>query len=130
MRTKLIPCTAAALILSSTAIASAQGGMTDRNGASNGSQHVGNGAATQQPSGTVGMSNTVRSERDSRTARPARRRRQRPVRQVTRRKTTTRRSNECLISVGKPQAALQLGVCRLRESLCEDVRYPRGPADA
>jgi hypothetical protein len=62
MRTKLILCTAAALILGSTAIASAQGGMTDRNGASNGSQHVGNGAATQQPSGT---SNSVRSERDS-----------------------------------------------------------------
>src|ERR1700744_1379572 len=65
MRTKLILCAAAALILGSTAIASAQGGRTDRNGASNGSQHVGNGAATQQPSGTVGTSNTVRSERDS-----------------------------------------------------------------
>lgn len=65
MRTKLILCTAAALILGSTAIASAQGGMTDRNGASNGSQHVGNGPGTQQPSGTVGTSNTVRSERDS-----------------------------------------------------------------
>ena len=65
MRTKLILCTTAALILGSTAIASAQGGMTDRNGASNGSERVGNGAAMHQPSGTVGTSNTVRSERDS-----------------------------------------------------------------
>jgi hypothetical protein len=65
MRTKLILCTAAAFVLGSTAIASAQGGMTDRNSSSNGSERVGNGAAMQRPAGTVGTSNSVRSERDS-----------------------------------------------------------------
>ena len=65
MRTKLILCTAATLVLGSTAIASAQGGMTDRNGASNGSQRVGEDPAMKRPAGTVGSSNTVRSERDA-----------------------------------------------------------------
>ena len=65
MRIKLILCTVAAFVLGGTAIASAQGGMTDRNGASNGSQRVGDGPARQRPAGTVGSSNTVRSERDA-----------------------------------------------------------------
>ena len=62
-------CLAAAVIASSTAIASAQGGMTDRNGNSMGSQHMGNGGATgdamRRPSGTVGSANTTRSQRDA-----------------------------------------------------------------
>jgi hypothetical protein len=64
-------CLAAAVIGGSPAIASAQGGMTDRNGDSVGSQHIGNSGgiagtgAMQRPSGTVGSSNTIRSERDA-----------------------------------------------------------------
>ena len=63
---------AATLSVSGTVIAFAQGGMTDRNGDSMGSQHIGNGGGTaagggemQRPSGTVGSSNTIRSERDA-----------------------------------------------------------------
>jgi hypothetical protein len=59
-------CLAAAVVVGSTAIASAQGGQTDRSGNSMGSQHVGNGGgAMQHPSGTVGSSNTAKSQRDA-----------------------------------------------------------------
>jgi len=63
---------AATLIVGGTALASAQGGMMDRKGNSMGSQHIGNGGSRaagvgemQRPSGTVGSSNTIRSERDA-----------------------------------------------------------------
>lgn len=61
-------CLAATVIVGCTAVASAQGGQTDRNGNSMGSKHIGNGnnegGAMRHPSGTVG-SNATRSQRDA-----------------------------------------------------------------
>jgi hypothetical protein len=69
MKSKLITvCFVAAALAGSTAIASAQGGSTDRNGNANGSQGVGNGALLQK--GTVGMQNG-RAGRDSPNGAPA-----------------------------------------------------------
>jgi hypothetical protein len=62
-------CVAAVVVVGSTTITLAQGGQTDRNGNSMGSQHVGSGRGATgkmvRPSGTVGSANTVRSERDA-----------------------------------------------------------------
>ncbi|WP_159009097.1 hypothetical protein [Bradyrhizobium sp. S69] len=48
---------AVAMVLGSAGVAAAQGGMTDRNGNSNGSQHVGNGSPARGTviQGTTGM---------------------------------------------------------------------------
>jgi hypothetical protein len=64
MKAKFVTaCLVAAALAGSTAIASAQGGSTDRNGNANGSQNVGNGAMKggamhNGTTGTTGMSRT------------------------------------------------------------------------
>jgi len=65
-------CLVAAALAGSTAIASAQGGSTDRNGAANGSQNVPSsggamksGAMQKGTSGTTGMNRTGTAAQDS-----------------------------------------------------------------
>jgi hypothetical protein len=69
MKSKIITvCFVAAALTGSTAIASAQGGSTDRNGNANGSAHVGNGGMMNK--GTTGMSNAP-AARDNPNGSPA-----------------------------------------------------------
>jgi hypothetical protein len=63
-------CLAGMMLVASTALVSAQGGSTDRNGNAMGSEHVGNGGGAMggpmsgPATGTTGM-NTERSRRDN-----------------------------------------------------------------
>lgn len=63
---KTIAVVAAAFIIGSTAIASAQGGSTDKNGNAMGSERVGNGmtggGAMQNNTGTTGMNPGTKSD--------------------------------------------------------------------
>jgi hypothetical protein len=69
MKSKIITaCIVAAALAGSTAIASAQGGNTDRNGNANGSQAIGNGDPMKN--GTVGVHND-RAGRDNPNGAPA-----------------------------------------------------------
>ena len=91
-------CLAATVIIGATAIASAQGGSTDRNGNAIGSQHVGSGgghmsggAMHNGMKGTTGM-NSGSAARDNPNGSPGSAPKAKAGRKAIRQKTTTHRS--------------------------------------